>query len=122
VAAGKPVEIVFVSSDTDRAAQAAYMKEMHGDWLCVPFASPLCEALKLRYGTFAGREAEKFAGVKRREGIPNVVVVGPAGEEHVFEEGEGSVTIETKGASAFDDWLKFAWPASRKRDAAQVSS
>ena len=97
------------------------MNEAHGDWLRVPFDSPLREGLKLRYGTFAGREAEKFAGVKRREGIPNIVVVGPAGEEHVFEAGEGSVSIETKGAGAFDDWLQFAWPSSRKRDASQVA-
>jgi hypothetical protein len=63
-----------------------------------------------RYGTFAGREASNFPGVTRREGIPNVVVIGPQGEEHVFEKGEGSVAITTKGAAAFDDWAKFKWP------------
>jgi thiol-disulfide isomerase/thioredoxin len=45
--AGKAIEVVFVSSDTDRAAQVAHMNEApHGDWLRVPFDSPLRDGLK----------------------------------------------------------------------------
>ena len=60
-----------------------------------------------RYGTFSGREVKNFPAIKRREGIPNLVVVGPRGEELVFG---GVAAITTKGAAAFDDWSKFAWP------------
>jgi thiol-disulfide isomerase/thioredoxin len=119
-AAGKNIEIVFVSSDVDAASQAKYMNEDHGDWLRVPFEDPLREALKKQYGSFAGKEAAGFADVKRREGIPNLVVVGPNGEEHVFEEGEGSLAIEKQGAAAFDAWSVFAWPLERKRSASSI--
>ena len=47
-AAGKAVEVVFVSSDVDRAAQVAHMNASHGDWLRVPFESALREDLKRR--------------------------------------------------------------------------
>lgn len=119
-AAGKNIEIVFVSSDVDAAAQIKYMDEHHGDWLRVPYDSPLRQGLKQQYGSFAGKEAAGFAGVKRREGIPNLVVIGPSGEEHVFEEGEGSVAIETKGAEAFDAWAVYAWPKERKRSVGET--
>eukprot|EP00038_Savillea_parva_P008570 m.177769 g.177769 ORF g.177769 m.177769 type:complete len:272 (-) comp14417_c0_seq1:141-956(-) len=119
-AAGKQIEIIFVSSDTSEKSMADYMKESHGDWLRVPYNDPLREALKKHYGSFAGREVGNFPGVKRREGIPNLIVIGVDGEELVFEPGEGSVAIESKGAGAFDEWSKHAWPSvdanEKKRD------
>ena len=107
---GKRLEVVFVSSDTDAESQAKYMDEMHADWLRIPYDSPLRQQLKQDYGSFAGKEATNFPGTSRREGIPNVVVIGPDGSEKVFEEGEGSVAIESRGGAVVDDWANFAWP------------
>ena len=99
-----------MSSDTDAESQAKYMDEMHADWLRIPYDSPLRQQLKQDYGSFAGKEATNFPGTSRREGIPNVVVIGPDGSEKVFEEGEGSVAIESRGGAVVDDWANFAWP------------
>lgn len=38
-----PLEIIFVSSDRSEDALFDYMAEAHGDWLAVPFGSPVGE-------------------------------------------------------------------------------
>ena len=106
-----PVEIVFVSSDASAEAMSEYMREMHGDWLAVPWDGGLREGLKQQYGSFAGKEQQGFPHVERRNGIPNVVVVGPDGEELFCEPGEGSLSIETEGRKALSAWAgKWPWP------------
>ena len=122
-AAGKKLEVVFVSSDTDAAGQAEYMAAMHGDWLRVAFDDPLRDALKIQYKAFPGREVSKFAGVTRRDGIPCMVLVGPDGGEHAFISAEnGDDAITTKGGAAVDDWLQFAWPHSLQTASLETKS
>ena len=108
--ASKDFEVVFVSSDTDAAAQAAYMKELHGDWLRVPFDSPLRNALKKRYGCFAGKERPLWPEVERREGIPSLVVVGPTGSELVWTT-DAIPAVEKQGPKAIASWAAYAWPS-----------
>ena len=72
----KPLEVVFVSSDTSKEEQLQYMEEMHGEWLRVAYASDVRAALKRKYGCFAGKEAEEMPGVTRRAGIPSLVIIG----------------------------------------------
>ena len=108
---GKRFEVVFVSSDNDEASCASYMAEMHGDWLRIPYASPLRSAFKTQYGAFAGREKGDFPGVARRDGIPAMVIVGANGTEREFVSCEsGNDAISTQGAAAVDAWSKYAWP------------
>ena len=113
-AAGKPFEVVFVSSDESPEGQAKYMTEAHGDWLAVRHDDPLREKLKEQYSTFAGREVEKFAAVSRKEGIPTLIIVGPDGAELQMEKNSacetGNSAITTQGVSIIDSWLQFAWP------------
>ena len=110
---GKQFEVVFVSSDNDAASCASYMSEMHGDWLRLPFDSPLRAAFKTQYGAFAGRERGNFPGVTRRDGIPAMVIVGPDGALQEFVSCEdGSDAISTTGGAAIAGWKKYAWPSS----------
>ena len=104
---GKQFEVVFVSSDDDADAARAYMDEMHGDWLRVPFDSPLRQALKQRYGCFAGKESAGFPGAERRSGIPALVVVGPGGEEREFD---AKRVLERDPAGAMAQWAAHKWP------------
>lgn len=46
--AGKPFEVVFVSSDRSSEAMQQYMDEQHGDWLRVTFDDPARDDLKRR--------------------------------------------------------------------------
>jgi len=78
-------QVVFVSSDESAEAQANYMAEMHGNWLRVPFASPTRDFLKQKYGCFVAKEQPLWPSVARRNGIPSLVVIGPAGEELEFD-------------------------------------
>lgn len=103
----KTFEVVFVSSDESAAAQAGYMEEMHGDWLRVPFDSPLRDGLKQKYGCFGAKEQPLWPGVKRRNGIPSLVVVGPDGEELEFN---GVDVLSKSGVP--EAWSKMAWPAA----------
>lgn len=105
----KRFEVVFVSSDDSAQAQAAYMEEMHGDWLRVPFDSPLRDALKQRYGCYGAKEQPLWPTVTRRSGIPSLVVVGPDGAELEFG---GTDLVSKAGPEAVTAWAKFAWPAA----------
>jgi len=44
--AGKPVAIVFVSSDRSEEDMKSYFNEHHGDWLCAQFGSEMGSMLK----------------------------------------------------------------------------
>ena len=87
-AAGKPFEIVFVSSDKDEAAMTAYMTEAAMPWLAVPFGSPKVAELKQKYEV---------------RGIPTLIVVDAKGET-VSAKARSEVT--QAGAAAFDEWAK----------------
>ena len=86
--AGKPFEIVFVSSDKGEAAMMAYMKETAMPWLAVPFGSPKVQAIKQKFNV---------------RGIPALIVVDAKGET-VSTKARGDVT--NSGAAAFDAWAK----------------
>ena len=77
-------EVIFVSSDDSAAEQAQYMKEMHGDWLRVPFGDA-CSTLKQKYGCFGRKEQPRWPSATRRNGIPALVVIGPDGSELEFD-------------------------------------
>jgi thiol-disulfide isomerase/thioredoxin len=87
-AAGKPFEIVFVSSDQDEAAMAAYMTGSAMPWLAVPFGAPKVKDLKEKY---------------KVRGIPTLVVVNAKGET-ISAKARGAVT--QADAAAFDEWAK----------------
>eukprot|EP00618_Florenciella_parvula_P034373 CAMPEP_0119478674 /NCGR_PEP_ID=MMETSP1344-20130328/8305_1 /TAXON_ID=236787 /ORGANISM="Florenciella parvula, Strain CCMP2471" /LENGTH=163 /DNA_ID=CAMNT_0007512865 /DNA_START=36 /DNA_END=527 /DNA_ORIENTATION=+ len=97
-------EVVFVSSDDSAALAKEYMEEMHGDWLMISYDSPVREALKQKFGCFAGKEQGKFPSSERRNGIPALVVVGQDGSELCFN---GTSAVEGKGPAAVADWA--AW-------------
>ena len=94
-------EVVFISSDTDAAAQQNYMHEMHGDWLAIAHDDPLRELLKQKYGCFAGNEQSKWPAVTRRSGIPSLVVIGSDGSEVEFN---ALNLVETKGPPILKKW------------------
>ena len=55
-----PMEIIFVSSDRSEDALFDYMNSTHGDWLALPFGSPVAEKLKESFNI---------------QGIPSFIVV-----------------------------------------------
>ena len=73
----KPPQVIFVSSDRDAGEHAEYVRKRHTRWAHVPFGSEEATALKLRYGICAGEES--IRGMKRRSGIPALVVIDAAG-------------------------------------------
>ena len=83
--AGKPFEIVFVSSDRDRKAMYGYMKEMKMPWLALPYGDKHKGALSGKFNV---------------RGIPKLVILSPTGEL-ITENGRGAVT---RGVAAFDEW------------------
>ncbi|WP_372845294.1 thioredoxin-like domain-containing protein [Pontiella sp.] len=83
---GKPFEIVFVSSDREKAAMYEYMEEMEMPWLALPFGDD-----------HKGNLAKKY----NVSGIPKLVIIDEDGKL-ITENGRGDVT--QKGADAFDDW------------------
>lgn len=107
-----PLEVVYVSSDRDAEQKDRYMQKKHGPWLSVPYDNVEARnLLKTTFGCFAGAEAGSFPGVKRRAGIPSLVVMGPNGEEHVHMDCDPPTEFNRKGAGILDDWGQFAWPA-----------
>lgn len=102
----KIFEVIFISSDDDAAAQADYMSKAHGDWLRIPFGSPLRNQLKQRYGCFAGKEQPLWPEVSRRSGIPSLVVVGADGEELEFN---AQPLVASQGPTAIVGWAAHAW-------------
>jgi nucleoredoxin len=85
-AAGKPFELVFVSSDRDAGAAMAYMNDYDMPWLATPFAGPVGERLKRRFGV---------------RGIPMLVVVDADGNTLSTR---ARNDVDAHGANAFDRW------------------
>ncbi|GFX14188.1 nucleoredoxin-like protein 2 [Trichonephila clavipes] len=85
---GFPLEIIFVSSDRSEDALFDYMNEAHGDWLAVPFGSPIVEQLKKKFNV---------------QGIPMLIVTKSDG---TIVSTNGRSDVENKGVKAFQDWSK----------------
>lgn len=85
-AAGKPFELVFVSSDQSEGKMFNYMTETKMPWKALPFGSDKKEVLSGKYGV---------------RGIPTLVIVDKDGKT-LSKNARGEVT--SKGAAAFDGW------------------
>ena len=107
------LEVVYVSSDDTAAQCHQYMKEKHGDWLRIPFDSPLKNQLKEKYGVFAGKEQQSlFPGVPRVSGIPTLVVINREGEplaSLVCDSATVIRQVERMGTSFLDQWQQYKW-------------
>ena len=86
-AAGKPFEIVFVSSDRDANGMFGYMREYKMPWLAVPYGSKAQKSLGGKYGV---------------RGIPTLVIIDSDGET-ITTNGRGEVG---RGVAVFDSWAK----------------
>jgi len=86
VAAGKPFEIVFVSSDQSEDKMFNYMTETKMPWKALPFGSSKKYFLDGKYGV---------------RGIPTLVIVDKDGKT-ISKTARGDVV--SKGAAAFDGW------------------
>lgn len=84
--AGKPFEIVFVSSDQTEADMYRYMKEMDMPWIAVRFPDKNRDELKKKYNV---------------QGIPTLVVIDSAGKTI---SANARSDVANKGAAAFDAW------------------
>jgi len=83
--AGKPFEIIFVSSDRSEKEQEEYMNEAHGPWMTLLLSDPFVKDLKQKYGV---------------TGIPTFVIVKSNGDV-ITKDGRGDVT---KGPKSYDGW------------------
>lgn len=103
---------MYVSSDNDIQQFTEYTGKKHGDWLRVPYDSPLRNQLKIKYGVFAGKEQKQFVSTKRRSGIPTLVVISENGSENAMLDCDNPVVVrevESKGVAFLDQWKKFRW-------------
>ncbi|XP_075405830.1 nucleoredoxin-like protein 2 [Tenrec ecaudatus] len=85
-----PFEVVFVSADSSAEEMLAFMREMHGAWLALPFHDPLRLELKKMYNITA---------------IPKLVIVKQNGE--VITD-KGRKQIREHGLSCFQRWVEVA--------------
>ncbi len=87
VAAGKPFELVFVSSDQSKEKMFGYMTEVKMPWKALPYARrDIKDTLSKKYGV---------------RGIPTLVIVDKDGNT-ISKNARGDVS--SKGAAAFDQW------------------
>mmetsp|Transcript_23883 Transcript_23883/g.80170 ORF Transcript_23883/g.80170 Transcript_23883/m.80170 type:complete len:200 (+) Transcript_23883:81-680(+) len=116
-AAGKPVQLILVSTDHDALSQARTCESLNA--LQIPFGSHLGPELKRRHRVWAGIENKKYGDKNRRSGIPALVVIDPMGEELAF------VDAERLGADALKSWDldQGAWgPPTQAELVASVAS
>ncbi len=85
-AAGKPFEIVFVTSDRSQADMLGYMRDYKMSWLALPHGDDRIQALAGRYGI---------------RGIPSLIVID--GEGRTIST-NGRQEVAAQGARAFDAW------------------
>jgi len=85
-AAGKPFELVFVSSDQTEGKMFNYMTETKMPWKALPFGSDKKDFLAGKYGV---------------RGIPTLVIVDKDGKT-ISKTARGDVV--SKGAAALDGW------------------
>ena len=84
--AGKPFEIVFVSSDRTPDVMLAYMRDYKMPWLALP------------HGDARARELSQRFGIR---GIPALIVID--GEGNTLST-NGRNEVASQGAKAFDTW------------------
>jgi len=85
--AGKPFEIIFVSSDRSADAMQGYMQDYNMPWLAIPFGDAKIRELGGRYGI---------------RGIPALVVIDGDGNTITTQ---GRNDIASQGAKAYDKWV-----------------
>lgn len=88
VAAGKPFEIVFVSSDNTQADMYSYMKRAGMPWLAVPFRGAVANTLKSKYSV---------------RGIPTLVVVDQEGNTLTTS---GRAQVMSLREKAWERWIR----------------
>lgn len=84
--AGKPFEIVFVSSDQTEADMYRYMKDMEMPWTAVRFPDKNRDELKKKYNI---------------QGTPTLVIIDSSGKTI---SANARSDVANKGAAAFDAW------------------
>jgi len=82
------IEIVFVSSDRSENDMKSYMNESHGDWMAIPWGSPITSTLKQKYNV---------------SGIPALIIVKKNG---TIVSTDGRSDVHRKGTACFRDWSK----------------
>ncbi|XP_004048272.1 nucleoredoxin-like protein 2 isoform X2 [Gorilla gorilla gorilla] len=85
-----PFEVVFVSADGSSQEMLAFMRELHGAWLALPFHDPYRHELRKRYNVTA---------------IPKLVIVKQNGEVIT---NKGRKQIRERGLACFQDWVEAA--------------
>merc|ERR1712071_148190 len=85
---GAKIEIIFVSSDRSEGDMRSYMNEAHGDWLALPWGSPITSVLKHKYNV---------------GGIPCLVAVKKDG---TVITADGRSDVMRKGTACYRDWSK----------------
>jgi hypothetical protein len=90
---GKPIEIIYVSSDRSAADQTKRAGAM--GMMSVPFDQ--VQETKQKFKVWAGSECKKL-GTVRRSGVPALVVLDKMGDEMAF------VAAESQGVKSLQTW------------------
>ena len=90
---GKPIELIYVSSDENPEVQRKRALQL--DMLQVAHDS--AQSLKKQFGVWAGKECITF-GLRRRSGVPAIVVLDTELNEATFLDAEGC------GVQALENW------------------
>ncbi|XP_074211781.1 nucleoredoxin-like protein 2 [Camelus bactrianus] len=85
-----PFEVVFVSADGSAQEMLAFMRELHGAWLALPFHDPYRHELRTRYRVTA---------------TPRLLILQPSGE--VITD-KGRRQIRERGPACFRNWAEAA--------------
>ena len=93
--AGKSFEVVFVSADRSPREMFDYMESYGMPWPAIPYGSDTADALMHRFGV---------------RGFPTLVVIDGDGKTITKA---GRMDIASKGAAAYDDWLRGRQNRSR---------
>ena len=92
---GKPIELINVSSDRSEKDALARAKAL--GMMTVKFDGSNRGDLKKKFSIWAGSESFEF-GMRRRSGVPAIVVLNPDGDETAF------VDAERSGAGSLRKW------------------
>jgi nucleoredoxin len=94
--AGKPIELIMVSSDRSSADAQKRAKAL--GLPLVEYDGDSRSDLKRRFSVWAGAESAQHIGYSRRSGVPALVVINEAGDEIGFLDAESS------GPAALSKW------------------
>ncbi|RLN94820.1 hypothetical protein BBJ28_00019208 [Nothophytophthora sp. Chile5] len=100
-ASREQLDVVFIGSDASAADQLAHFKDKQGPWWMVPFEGDVRTQLKRKYGVCAGAEVRALQPIKRKGGIPTLVVIRPDGEVVDFQAAD---KVERDGVKALAKW------------------